>query len=273
MIRSRRRSTCELVARGHLAFRPGAEGEPSIDVQRLLEYLVLSASLGKDGHVDDLAVRCLLQLEDNQVGEKRIRAIVEYCFKAHKRFVTAIRYLGEHPDEYTSTNVAAIVAEIDRIIAIAVALAQQPDETLEAWVDRICVALGIDGDDRVEVDEVAARIAIQVVEAADVGASSNFTQEFISSMSRLGEALTNRPGCVTVTTMHGAKGLDAEVVIVLQAEDELFPGADADEMETNELRRLMYVSLTRAKTRLFIAGAKAGGPRRTRGAEPYPTAP
>ena len=52
--------------------------------------------------------------------------------------------------------------------------------------------------------------------------------------------------------MHGAKGLDADVVIVLQAEDEMFPGP-ADEIEANELRRLLYVSLTRALRRLFVS--------------------
>ena len=52
--------------------------------------------------------------------------------------------------------------------------------------------------------------------------------------------------------MHGAKGLSSEVVVVLQAEDEVIPGVAATADELNEARRLLYVSLTRAKQRLIV---------------------
>ena len=64
--------------------------------------------------------------------------------------------------------------------------------------------------------------------------------------------------CVTIMTMHSAKGLEFPVVFVVGAEEGIFPGmrviGDNDEME--EERRLCYVALTRAKERLYITHAK-----------------
>lgn len=53
---------------------------------------------------------------------------------------------------------------------------------------------------------------------------------------------------VRIMTMHQAKGLSADVVFVVAAEEEYLPGRG----EVDEERRLLYVSLTRAKHHLFI---------------------
>ncbi|HSO50355.1 MAG TPA: UvrD-helicase domain-containing protein [Acidimicrobiia bacterium] len=69
-------------------------------------------------------------------------------------------------------------------------------------------------------------------------------------------------GRVTFTTMHGAKGLTADTVIVLQAEDEVIPG-DGTGAYLDEARRLLYVSLTRARKKLVIGACRRRiGPQR-----------
>src|SRR5262249_9782653 len=68
---------------------------------------------------------------------------------------------------------------------------------------------------------------------------------------------------VTLTTMHGAKGLEYEVVFIAGLEEGLLPharsldgratdvgGKLANDVE--EERRLFYVSITRAKDRLYL---------------------
>ena len=58
-------------------------------------------------------------------------------------------------------------------------------------------------------------------------------------------------------TLHSAKGLEFPVVFLIGAEEGVFPHSRAlmepDEME--EERRLAYVGITRARTRLFITHA------------------
>lgn len=57
---------------------------------------------------------------------------------------------------------------------------------------------------------------------------------------------------VNILSMHRAKGLTANVVFILAAEDETIPGKNEREPELGDERRLLFVSLTRAKHKLII---------------------
>jgi len=62
---------------------------------------------------------------------------------------------------------------------------------------------------------------------------------------------------VTLITMHNTKGLEFDRVIITGLEDELFPGHSADsEAETEEERRIFYVSITRAKNELYMTSCR-----------------
>jgi DNA helicase-2/ATP-dependent DNA helicase PcrA len=68
---------------------------------------------------------------------------------------------------------------------------------------------------------------------------------------------------VTLMTVHSAKGLEFDAVYVTGLEDGLFPWRPADasmadaEAELDEERRLAYVAMTRARTRLFLTLARS----------------
>ena len=64
--------------------------------------------------------------------------------------------------------------------------------------------------------------------------------------------------CVTMMTMHSAKGLEYESVYVVGMEEGIFPGtrAQGDEEELEEERRLCYVAMTRAKEKLTLTNAR-----------------
>lgn len=62
---------------------------------------------------------------------------------------------------------------------------------------------------------------------------------------------------VHLVTMHGAKGLEYEVVFVIKANEGVIPYKKAQmESEIEEERRLFYVAMTRAKERLVISYVK-----------------
>lgn len=64
--------------------------------------------------------------------------------------------------------------------------------------------------------------------------------------------------CVTLMTMHSAKGLEFPSVFVVGMEDGLFPGnrAMGEPEEMEEERRLCYVAMTRAKEKLTLTNCR-----------------
>jgi superfamily I DNA/RNA helicase len=73
------------------------------------------------------------------------------------------------------------------------------------------------------------------------------------------DALDPRAQAVTLLTLHAAKGLEWPVVFLIGCEDDLLPlrlpGQPVDESAVAEERRLFFVGLTRAQSRLFISHA------------------
>ena len=77
---------------------------------------------------------------------------------------------------------------------------------------------------------------------------------------------------ITVSTVHRAKGTEAQLVVLCACEEQLLPSwralADPDPAALEEERRLFYVAATRAKDRLLIThaasrhGRPTGGPSR-----------
>ena len=66
-----------------------------------------------------------------------------------------------------------------------------------------------------------------------------------------------RDARVWMMTLHSAKGLEFPVVILAGLEEGLFPHSRSseDDEELEEERRLCYVGMTRARSRLVLTGA------------------
>ena len=71
------------------------------------------------------------------------------------------------------------------------------------------------------------------------------------------DSVEETDNCVTLMTMHAAKGLEFPVVFAVGMEEGVFPGfrAIGEEEELEEERRLCYVALTRAKEELYLTSA------------------
>jgi DNA helicase-2/ATP-dependent DNA helicase PcrA len=74
---------------------------------------------------------------------------------------------------------------------------------------------------------------------------------------------------ITVSTIHRAKGTEAQLVVLLGCEEQLMPSwrslSSPDPGRLEEERRLFYVAATRAKDRLLITHAAERGTRPTGG--------
>lgn len=133
-------------------------------------------------------------------------------------------------------------------------------------------------DETDEIEKVAAylRAAIEDgISAAEIGvfARSNDylsrCRAAVAAAGLEGRQLTERAGdfgdCVSIGTMHLAKGLEFKVVVVMACDDEALPLQNrvddaTDEDELKEVfeteRHLFYVACTRARDRLHISGVQ-----------------
>src|SRR5258706_449469 len=79
----------------------------------------------------------------------------------------------------------------------------------------------------------------------------------LSLLSDVDEEEGSRDARVWMMTLHSAKGLEFPVVVLAGLEEGLFPHSrsNEDEEELEEERRLCYVGMTRARSRLVLTGA------------------
>jgi DNA helicase-2/ATP-dependent DNA helicase PcrA len=84
-------------------------------------------------------------------------------------------------------------------------------------------------------------------------------QAFLEKTALLSDqdSLSDASGTVVLMTLHASKGLEFPVVFITGMENGLFPHSRSfdETAEMEEERRLCYVGITRAQTRLFLTGA------------------
>jgi superfamily I DNA/RNA helicase len=130
--------------------------------------------------------------------------------------------------------------------------AESEAEAVGAWI----AARRADGISPEEIG-VVVRAAVQLPRALaavrHAGAEASVLDEFISPT----------PGCIAVSTMHLAKGLEFRAVAVMACDDDVIPQqerieqvsdeSDLEEVYTTE-RHLLYVACTRARDQLLVSG-------------------
>ena len=94
-------------------------------------------------------------------------------------------------------------------------------------------------------------------ESRDPEASLGGFVDRLSLLSEVDEEQGTKNARVWLMSMHAAKGLEFPVVFIAGMEENLFPHSRSseDEDELEEERRLFYVGMTRAESRLFLTGA------------------
>ncbi len=92
---------------------------------------------------------------------------------------------------------------------------------------------------------------------------SHTLSSYLQSIALMTDADTDRSDVdrVVLMTLHASKGLEFEVVFIGGVEDRLLPlirgEGEIDQASLEEERRLFYVGITRAKTRLYLGRAQA----------------
>ena len=140
---------------------------------------------------------------------------------------------------------------------------------LRAAVSRLtALTRGAQSVDILTAGEVLAPLA---------GRCGDDLEQFLTEISLGAEADAQDPraDAVTLLTLHAAKGLEFEVVFIAGCERGLLPlqwPGSAPSADTAEERRLLFVGMTRARSRLLLSYAAARGRAAVRPARTVPAA-
>lgn len=111
------------------------------------------------------------------------------------------------------------------------------------------------------VDELLAAMHDFVSEQEEQGSVEIKMTDFLAQASLATDQDTdkNEGECVTLMTVHAAKGLEYKNVIIVGVEEDLFPSAMSKDSlaAIEEERRLLYVAITRAEKNCVITYAKS----------------
>jgi len=201
---------------------------------------------------DDLAWRTLIGLRPNQLGPAAIGKLYQLARQGSKGFAEALQMVQADPTLIPAPFGARVRAELETILTLLQKLAPKRDANGDRETDEIIETVQQVLDTLVGADEERQEILEQFQKAGkdwDISSIAELLRVIETSSEDIEQEV--QEGKVNILTMHKAKGLTAKAVIVVAAEDEYLPGR-AEGEGTGDERRLLYVSLTRAKHFLFI---------------------
>ena len=200
---------------------------------------------------DSLAWRTLLQIDKNNgLGTVCIETIENYENPQFTKFSESLRKIAEEPSNVArfGTRISNFVAQVDsdleelstcddvkEIIYKVIEDHMAEEELKNLAVSRFLNILTNQEEPTLE----------ELIKAVSISSSTNDNESVEQEVEETG---------VKVLTMHQAKGLTFDVCFIVGAEDEIIPGRnrfDADKL--GDERRLLYVSMTRARHKLYIS--------------------
>jgi DNA helicase-2/ATP-dependent DNA helicase PcrA len=237
------------------------------EVKHALAYLRLLASPDDDG-----ALLRVINFPARGIGARSVEALQDAAAAARTSLWQAAPQLAGKPG-------AAVGAFVKLIDAIRAGTQELP---LQEAVEHVLHASGLldhykserDGADRVEnleelvnaaaaftQDEAYAAQFAPAEAAAVAGpvAPDPLTQFLAHAALESGEnQAAEGTDAIQLMTVHSAKGLEFHVVFVTGLEEGLFPHEQSvtEQDGLEEERRLMYVAITRARTRLYLSFAQ-----------------
>lgn len=201
---------------------------------------------------DSLAWRTLLQVWCQGIGPAAINAVYDLARSQGMGFAKSLLNAHNNPHILPSKHRNRLSEAIDRIMTCLQELFPGNSQAKYGNTNELLDVVRRAVESFIGAKEEQQSVLIEFERAAEsVGAKS--LEELVRATEVMNEDIEQEinPQAVNIMTMHKAKGLTAEAVIIAAAEDQYLPGRSQGDALDDE-RRLLYVSLTRAKHHLFI---------------------
>ena len=226
------------------------------EVKDMLAYLAVI-----NNPADDLRLRRIVNNPPRGIGAKSIETVQTLAQEQNVPMMDVLR----RATEYDALRNAG--GKLEKFAQMIDSLREAAEETeLAEFYDLVCERTSyvraleekndMESRGRLEnVQELKSNIAAFLENEPEDATLAGFLNE-IALYTDLDSAATDN--CVSMMTMHNAKGLEYPCVYIVGMEEGVFPGERVryDEDEIEEERRLCYVAMTRAKERLTLTNAR-----------------
>lgn len=219
------------------------------EIKDMLAYLTLLIN-----PQNELALERVINLPARGIGKKTLSDLVskaEFAGRPTIEYIWDTEELGKGVKEF-----GEIWRQVDKA-ASSTTLSKLLDKILTyTGYKTMLLDTGIEGETRLENIYELKSVMEKYDHLEPREAISIFLEEV--ALVSDSEARRGEQDCVTLMTMHAAKGLEFDYVFIIGMEENLFPHSRSlfDQTELEEERRLCYVALTRARKKIHITYAK-----------------
>ncbi len=210
---------------------------------------------------DSVSLRRMINVPIRGIGSGTVAKIEEYSKKQDLTLLDGVRQAavsGEFPKK-ASLALANFVTMMDGLIAERDLT--KPSEFVRKVLERSGYLTDLAADDTLESKMRAENLKELVNSVADYESTAETPTlgGYLDQVSLVADVdkLEDKKNCVTLMTMHNAKGLEFPIVFITGMEEGLFPHNNSMEQDKDvqEERRLCYVGMTRARDILYLTGA------------------
>lgn len=198
---------------------------------------------------DNLAWRTILKIRKNNIGDNTFLEINELARSEGKSFYDILLEISIEPTRINKKG-PVIKKEFEEITVTIEEMEKLEKSDLYEYINKLANAHIIEDAVKTKI----LNIINKIIKTAEI----NDLEELLRSMNSFLDKSEQEQeeSSVNIMSMHQAKGLTADAVFIVAAEDEYIPGQNNGGTSIEDERRLLYVSLTRATRYLFITHCK-----------------
>jgi ATP-dependent DNA helicase UvrD/PcrA len=224
------------------------------EVKDILAYLKVLVS-----PQDSISLLRIINTPARGIGRTTIEQIEQYALAHQLSLWPALeRMLEEH--SFPARAEAALTAFHRMILELSAGVETRPiADTLADVIERTGYRKMLEEEGTEDARSRLSNLDELLNAAADASERGEGLRDFLDHAALVSDAdSADERAPVSLLTMHNAKGLEFPVVFIAGLEEGLFPHSRSLDSESamEEERRLCYVGMTRAETKLYLSWAR-----------------
>ena len=208
-------------------------------IEQVLALLRLSVNGG-----DSLAMRDLLSLETWQVGPVGLDILYEKVRGQHEMFAEVVRTVAKDPGSLS--RYGQPICDFIENLGQRTGAIKSAGALLQQTVHAVALC-SLSSDAKEPVEQHFTQLCSMLDSTAAIGDLLRLESAVDDTMEQ-----SDTTEGIHILSMHQAKGLSFDACFVAAAEDEFIPGKSAGTTFEDDERRLLYVSMSRARHELIM---------------------